>query len=162
MVKILGVDLGTTNLGVSILDFAEQPKVIFCEYLKLEKGGIPEKLSYLYNYFGSMVNAHEVTHISFENPFFSSKNGNAIVMVGGILMLIAGQRGLPIESYTASQVKKCVTGSGKADKKEVEDSIKTHLPFESSRKFESGGHTSDSIAIGLTYYIKELRGLKNE
>lgn len=155
--RILSVDVGSTNLGISILSFMneESPNVLFCEYLKLPEQLFSKKLVYLFEYFSELVSKYLVTDISYEAPFFGkSYKGNELVMVCGILTLIAGQEDLNIQGYTASTVKKTAAGKGNADKKEVEQAIRSYFSFDSNVEFESGRHSSDAIAIGLTYFLK--------
>jgi crossover junction endodeoxyribonuclease RuvC len=157
--RILAVDIGTSNVGLAVLNFEEKDssKVALSRYLQIEKDEFSNKLCFLYSYFLELISEYGVTDISYEAPFFgNSRNGNELVMVGGILTLLAGQSSIPVKGYTASSVKKMVTGSGKADKKQVEDAIRTYFSFDSSYKFEAGRHSSDAIAIGLTYYLKEF------
>lgn len=60
--------------------------------------------------------------------------------------------------YAAATIKKLVTGSGRADKTEVESAIRYELKLPETFKFASDDE-SDAIAIGLT--IIEKNGLRN-
>ena len=49
----------------------------------------------------------------------------AVAEVRGIILLLCEQKGIPVTEYTPNQVKQAITGSGRADKKQVQEMIKT-------------------------------------
>src|SRR5947208_6251305 len=51
----------------------------------------------------------------------------------GVIFLAAGQRNLPVVSYSATRVKKTITGAGRAPKDQVQRTIQRELGLEIGR-----------------------------
>ncbi|MEI8331646.1 MAG: crossover junction endodeoxyribonuclease RuvC, partial [Methanomicrobiales archaeon] len=57
---------------------------------------------------------------------FFAKNVTSAMSVSevrGVILLAAEQHGIPVEEYTPNQVKQAITGSGRADKRQVQGMI---------------------------------------
>jgi crossover junction endodeoxyribonuclease RuvC len=61
-----------------------------------------------------------------------------------VVLLAAGQRGLPCASYTPQQVKGAVCGSGRAAKDQVQRMVQTLLALPDLPK---PNHAADALAI---------------
>jgi crossover junction endodeoxyribonuclease RuvC len=62
--------------------------------------------------------------------------------VRGVIILAAQQRGIPVSEYTPTQVKMAITGSGKADKLQMQEMIRRLLGLSEIPK-------PDDVADGL-------------
>jgi crossover junction endodeoxyribonuclease RuvC len=60
-----------------------------------------------------------------ETLFFSRNVTSALEVaeVRGVIMLAAQKHGVPVAEYTPNQVKQAVTGSGRADKRQMQEMI---------------------------------------
>jgi crossover junction endodeoxyribonuclease RuvC len=160
MVKILSIDPGIVNLGYSILDVTEnEARYINSGAIKVKDELIQDKLKYIYTFFKSHIEINEPRILVYEEPVFMSRGniGKLLCNALGVIQLLCSQYNLDIVYYSAKTIKKTVTQSGNADKKQIEQSIKLILNEIVDRKFKTD-HETDAIAIGLTYY---LLGVKN-
>ena len=66
----------------------------------------------------------------------------------GVILTVLEQFKIPIYEYTPMEVKKILTGYGRADKKEVEQMVKFALATDKLPKLDD---TIDSIAIAISY-----------
>ena len=67
----------------------------------------------------------------------------------GVLFLAAGQRGIPVISYNATQIKKTVTGSGRAAKDQVQRTIQREFGL---AKLPEPSDVADALAAALCHY----------
>jgi crossover junction endodeoxyribonuclease RuvC len=63
-----------------------------------------------------------------------------------VVLLAAGQRGVPSRSYTPQQVKGAVCGSGRADKDQVARMVARLLGMEGA---PASDHASDALAVAI-------------
>jgi crossover junction endodeoxyribonuclease RuvC len=151
--KVLGFDVGTTNLGLSVIESSNNKnKVLYHKYTYLKKDSFANKILFLENYFNSIIDEYKPEVISYEAPFIRSFNGQELIMVCGVLVLCAAKHSLKYVSYTPSAIKKAVYGKGKCSKEELESAVQKLLS--TPVKFEND-HVSDSVAIALTFILKK-------
>jgi crossover junction endodeoxyribonuclease RuvC len=67
----------------------------------------------------------------------------------GVLFLAAGQRSIPVVSYNATQIKKTVTGSGRASKEQVQRTIQRELNLD---QLPEPADVADALAAALCHY----------
>jgi crossover junction endodeoxyribonuclease RuvC len=67
----------------------------------------------------------------------------------GVLFLAASLHGLPVVSYSATQIKKTITGSGRAGKDQVQRTIQNELGLD---KLPEPPDVADALAVGLCHY----------
>lgn len=152
---ILGADVGSRNFGVCLIKINEEKKasLLLEQTIYLKENPLQDRLVTLKKTLETIILEYKPTHISFEIPYVMGKNAAGLLYVCGILMYLAGKYKLPICSYTATEVKKSVTGKGKAEKDLVESSVLNFLD-EKDKVFFSSDHSSDAAAIALTYFLK--------
>jgi crossover junction endodeoxyribonuclease RuvC len=68
--------------------------------------------------------------------------------VRGIVLLAAEQRRIPVTEYTPNQVKQAVTGSGRADKNQVQQMITRLLHLDEVPKPDDA---ADALSIALCH-----------
>jgi crossover junction endodeoxyribonuclease RuvC len=67
----------------------------------------------------------------------------------GVVLLAAGQTGLPVISYNATRIKKTVTGSGRAGKDQVQRTIQRELGLGA---LPEPPDVADALAAALCHY----------
>jgi crossover junction endodeoxyribonuclease RuvC len=68
--------------------------------------------------------------------------------VRGIILLAAEQRTIPIAEYTPNQVKQAITGSGRADKRQMQEMIKRLLRMD---EIPAPDDAADALSIALCH-----------
>ena len=71
----------------------------------------------------------------------------------GVILLAAQKHRVPVREYTPSQVKLAITGSGKADKRQVQEMIRRLLDLPAIPK-------PDDVADGLSVALCHLHVLR--
>ena len=80
---------------------------------------------------------------------FFSKNAKTAMTVGharGAVILLAGQKGLPVHEYTPMQVKIALTSYGGATKAQIQQMVKTILNLKSIPKSDDA---ADALAVAI-------------
>ncbi len=65
----------------------------------------------------------------------------------GVVTLALGLRGLPLGEYSPNEIKQAVSGSGRSDKKIVQESVRLLLGLSS---VPSPDHAADALAAAIT------------
>jgi len=72
----------------------------------------------------------------------------AVGQARGVVLLAAGQRGIPCWSYTPQQIKGAVCGSGRAAKDQVQRMVQTLLSLE---ELPRPDHAADALAVAICH-----------
>lgn len=167
---ILGIDPGTARLGYGVIDFDEKipangkkSPIKFvtagCLETKLETP-MPERLLYLSEELGKIVIKHKPDVACVEQLFFgiNAKTGIAVGQARGVILMTMAKHGVTnVVDYQGLQVKFAVTGSGKSDKKQMQESVRVHLGMKEIIKPDDA---ADGLALAICHYIKSTQPTK--
>ena len=130
--KVLGVDPGLTRCGLGI--------VLRRSHQNLEMLGVgviktsPEltlelRLLELETQLILWIDEHQPDVIAVERVFsqLNVKTAMSTAQAAGVALLVAARKGIPIAMHTPTEVKAAVTGSGRADKKQVATMVQNIL-----------------------------------
>lgn len=113
------------------------------------------RLNVINNELIGIMDAYRPQKLIMEQLFFS-KNQKTVIGVAqaqGSMMLLAAQRGMPVQFMTPLEIKQIITGYGNADKKSVHKMI--NLLLKQDIKVADDDQ-SDAIACGLAYcYVND-------
>lgn len=149
--KIIGIDPGSHRCGFAILEKDAKRKITLIDYGTIEvppKTDISESLIILYDSLMKILELHKPEISSVEELFYfkNQKTVSAVYQSRGVILLALSQNKIPILEPTITQIKKGITGNGKADKNAVKIAIKMILSIP-----ELKGHDDswDAIAAGF-------------
>ena len=158
---ILGIDPGTATIGFGFVDVEDGVPPVAGQYGVIQtdkRQTMPERLAVMYADIGELLAAYKPDVMAIEEIFFL-KNVNTAMPVAqarGVLMLAAQHAGVPVVGYTPAQVKVTVTGSGKAQKPEVQEAVRDQLNLASIPRPDDA---ADGLALALTHWYQlEGRG----
>lgn len=128
---IMGVDPGTAITGFGLLSYKENRfSLVECGCIRTSPGKpIASRLQTLYTELLTAIGKFKPGYFAVEELFFN-KNTRTALAVGharGVCILAAAGSGLPVYEYTPLQVKKAVTGFGRAEKRQVQFMVKSIL-----------------------------------
>ena len=95
----------------------------------------------------------------FEKVFFSN-NAKTAIAVGqaqGVMLLAASKLKIPVFEYAPGTIKKVITGSGRANKKEVQQAVRKILGNKVKSEKHKKTHfdnAADALAIAMTHSMK--------
>jgi crossover junction endodeoxyribonuclease RuvC len=155
--RILGIDPGLNTTGYAVIEAVDaRPKLLEAGIIRSATGrktpDMAERLKTLYDgvvgvmdQFGTTALAVEQLYAHYDHP------RTAILMAHarGAILLAAAQRGLSVASYAATQIKKTVTGTGRAGKEQIQLAIVREFGLP---QMPEPPDVADAIAIALCHF----------
>jgi len=149
--KILGIDPGTRNLGYCILDLSsERYSLVEAGILKFKKNILKEQILELIDGLDTILDAHIVDEVAIEDIFYAHNPQTVLKLAqfrGAICLKVLTSVG-DYQEYTPLQVKKAITGNGKATKEQVAFMVKRLLRIKKEIKPLD---ITDAMAIAITH-----------
>jgi crossover junction endodeoxyribonuclease RuvC len=149
---VLGVDPGTTGMGYALLDHSTDPaRILDCGIVDTPRGVTPaERLVAIATALEHLIREYGPTALAVERLYFNKnvRTAMAVAEARGVAMLCAARSGLTVAEYTPQEVKLSVTGSGGADKKQVQRMIAALLSLDVPIGQDN---VADAVAIALTH-----------
>jgi crossover junction endodeoxyribonuclease RuvC len=151
--RVLGIDPGLTRCGVGIVDVApdRSARLVHVGVVRSDHGApISERLAVIAAGIRAVVDAHEPDVIAVERVFAQHNRQTVMgtAQASGIALLIAGERGLPAETHTPSEVKAAITGYGAADKRQVQTMVARVLRLDA---LPQPADAADALALALCH-----------
>jgi crossover junction endodeoxyribonuclease RuvC len=149
--NILGIDPGSRNLGYCILSY-DGVKISLVEagLLKLKSSCLQEQIVELVEGLDIILKSNKIDEVAIEDIFYAFNPKSVIKLAqfrGALSLKILQEVGYFYE-YTPLQVKKAVTGHGKANKEQVAFMVKKLLKIQKEIKPLD---ITDAMAIALTH-----------
>lgn len=145
---ILGIDPGFGIAGYGVLSLEGNIfKHIAHGVVETTKNvDLSYRLKELYDDFTKLLETYKPNEVAIEKLFFSRNitTGIAVGEARGVLILASIQCGLTVFEYTPHQVKKAVTGQGRATKSQVQRMIKILLNLPETPRPDDA---ADALAI---------------
>lgn len=166
--RILGVDPGSRLTGYGCVDLVGNTiRHVTHGTLRLSNTGgkatipLEVRLLSIYEGLGEVIRDYKPDVLSVERVFFA-KNAVSALKLGqarGAVILTGMIHGLKISEYSASEVKRLVTGHGQADK----DQVARMLQFIFGKQDFDTSDASDGLALAIShaYSIKSLGTASN-
>jgi len=172
---ILGIDPGTATTGFGLVRLnGKGNEVVTWGLIETSKTLLKERrLDLIFEEIVALIKKHKPDVFVFEKIFFAT-NAKTVIAVGqaqGVMLLAASKTNVHVEEYAPGTIKKMITGSGRANKKEVQAHIRKIL----GSRVKSGAHkkthfdnAADALAIALTHAFKlgesksEARNIKSK
>jgi crossover junction endodeoxyribonuclease RuvC len=150
---VLGIDPGLARLGYGIIEKSGNTAIHVthgCITTTKDDSSAGARLIYLYEGLKSLFDEHHPDCAAVEKLFFSKNITSAmgVAEVRGIILLICEQEQVQVTEYTPNQVKQAITGSGRADKKQVQEMIKRLLHLKEIPKPDDA---ADGLSIALCH-----------
>jgi len=149
--NILGIDPGSRNLGYCLLSYdGRSYSLIEAGLLKIKKYELQEQIVELIEGLDIILNAHDIDEVAIEDIFFAYNPKSVLKLAqfrGALSLKILQEIGYFYE-YTPLQVKKALTGNGKAAKEQVAFMVKRILGIKKEIKPLD---ITDAMAIAITH-----------
>lgn len=162
---ILGIDPGTATTGFGLVNLnGNGNEVVDWGLIETDKTLLKEKrLDFIFEETLRLINKHKPDVFVFEKVFFSN-NAKTVIAVGqaqGVMLLAACKAKVHVEEYAPGTIKKMITGSGRANKKDVQIAIRKILGDKVKSEAHKKTHfdnAADALAIALTHAFKLREG----
>lgn len=146
-------------MGYALLDAATDPAAILdCGLVPVPaSAAAAERLLCIADALDALIARHAPRAIALERLYFN-KNARTAMRVAearGVALLCAARARLVVAEYTPQEVKLSVTGSGAADKKQVQRMLSIVLALAEPIAQDN---VADAVAIALTHAQRERFG----
>ncbi|MGG7048558.1 MULTISPECIES: crossover junction endodeoxyribonuclease RuvC [unclassified Campylobacter] len=149
--KILGIDPGSRNCGYAIIEKTTRKTTLLeAGLIKIKQDRLQYQITELCEGLDVIFKHHSFEHVAIEDIFFAfnPKTVLKLAQFRGALSLKILQLHGDFAEYTPLQVKKAVTGNGKAQKEQVAFMVKKILGITKDIKPLD---ITDAIAVALTH-----------
>ena len=152
MQRIIGIDIGLRFTGYGIIDFSERKEAIVeggviktdsSDDLHDRLGSIFQDLNQIYKRFNPEVTSIEDLHSRYRNLKTAIIMGHA----RGVACAVSSLNHIPVYHYQATQIKKMITGSGRADKMQMMKSVGLRL----GQDIIKNEHVADAFASAICH-----------
>ena len=151
---IIGIDPGLARVGYGIIEVKKDEKTLLdCGIIETKKDQKEEnRLLEIFMDLKELINKWEPDYAAVEKFFFyKSSTTISVVQARGVIMMTLGSFDIPISEYAPAHIKLAITGSGKATKKDVLDSVMYSLKLDYPPRPDD---SADALAIALTKFIE--------
>jgi crossover junction endodeoxyribonuclease RuvC len=149
-VIVIGIDPGTADTGYGIVRSAGSRLHALAEGVIQTRPGVPleRRLADIHGAVADLLDRHEPDALAIEELYFgaNARTAFAVGQARGVVLLAAGQRGIPSRSYTPQQVKGAVCGQGRAGKDQVARMVTRLLAMSEP---PSADHAADALAVAI-------------
>lgn len=149
----MGIDPGTAIVGFGLLDVegGNSYKYIASGTIQTPKTmNAGQRLSMIRRDMVSLLEEYNPDEVAVEAIFFF-KNAKTLVPVSqarGVIIESVCTHGLPFYEYTPMQAKMCLTGYGRADKKQIQETVRVVLNLNEIIKPDDA---SDALAMAISH-----------
>jgi|GEM_PF-442358 len=129
--RVMGIDPGTATTGFSILERDKNSFRLLDYGCITTEAKTPAniRLNQIAQDLKTLIKKWEPTHASIEKLFFNKnvKTAISVAQARGVVIQILTEYGIDPREFTPLEIKSAVCGYGRADKKMVQEMIKTML-----------------------------------
>lgn len=153
-VRYLGVDPGLNRTGYALLQRSARGPVL-CEggLIRSTRGrSLAERVHEISSGLSEVLDEFQPAVLAIEQVFSLVRNPKSAILMAharGAILAAAIERGIPVVHYTPTQVKRLLTGSGKASKDQIQRAIKTELGLD---RLLEPHDVADAFAVALCHY----------
>jgi crossover junction endodeoxyribonuclease RuvC len=148
--RILGIDPGLRSTGFGVISVAGNTLLfVTCGCIRTGANDLPLRLEVILRDLGDVIARYQPTEVAIEKVFVNV-NPQSTLLLGqarGAAISAAVLAALPVNEYTALQVKQAVVGHGKAAKEQVQDMVRRLLKLHGAPSPDA----ADALACAITH-----------
>lgn len=150
MVRVLGIDPGSVITGFGIIESDGARSVYVTHgHIRVKGDSFPEKLGHIHTAITDIISEWQPHQAAVEQVFMSNNPMSALKLGqarGAALTAVVGKQ-IPVSEYAARSIKQIVTGSGSADKTQVQIMVKSLLGLNRPVQVDA----ADGLAIAICH-----------
>ncbi len=159
LLRILGIDPGLNTTGYGVLDITSGSIALVEAGVVSSKpsGQLQDRLASIHEGISDVMNSLKPHVIAMEELYSHYDRPKTAILMGharGVLCLAASQHETPLYHYAATQIKKMLTGNGRAAKAQVQLAVTRHLNLQ---QVPEPPDVADALAIALCHHYLSKR-----
>ena len=160
--RILGVDPGLNTTGYGVLEITTStPQLVEAGVVRGKtRGSLTARLAEIHEGLAEVIASLAPTAMSLEQLYSHYQRPRTAILMGharGVICLAAAQAGVPVFHYNATQIKRVLTGSGRAPKLQVQQAIQRELRLSA---IPEPPDVADALAIAICHYYLNRDGIR--
>lgn len=147
--NVIGIDPGSRHFGYGIVD-AQRMVLVHAGTLNFfHKVQIPERLNSIYQSLSEIIDLYKPSEMALEKAFVGKQIPSSFVLsyVRAIALLVSARKGIPVYEYSSTEIKKALTGYGRAHKLQVKSMVKNFLALNGRISYDC----SDALAVAICH-----------
>jgi crossover junction endodeoxyribonuclease RuvC len=150
---VLGVDPGVSRCGYgAVARSGQQLTAVACGVVRTPPGDpLPQRLADLAAELELLVDETGPAAIVVERVLFqvNARTAMSVGQASGLVLTIAGRRGIPVVHYSPNEVKLAVAGHGSAGKDQVQEMVKRLLRLGAAPR---PADAADALALAICHW----------
>ena len=159
---ILGVDPGLNITGYGVLDVSTgRAKLLEAGVIKSTGKTLAARIKDIYDGIIEVIETHKPDVLALEQLYSLYRRPETAILMGharGAICLAAEQAGIKVFSYTATKIKKTMTGAGHAPKDQVQRAVQLELGLPTPPEPPD---VADAIAIAFCHFSEARQTFPN-
>ncbi len=152
--RILGIDPGLNTTGYGVLDIVDgRPRLVEAGIVRgKSRGSLPARTKEIYTGVADVIASLKPDVLALEKLYSHYDRPTTAILMGharGVICLAAAQADIAVEDYAATQVKKTLTGNGRAPKAQMQRAIQLELGLST---LPEPADVADALAIAFCHY----------
>lgn len=151
--RVLGIDPGTRVAGYAVIDFNARgdASILDAGVCRLDdKADLAVRLRQLFDDVNAILDEHAPTHLALEAIFSHPEHARTAIQMAhgrGVVLLAAEMRGIPVAELPPAEVKRALTGNGRASKAQMQQAVRSQCGLAT---LPEPSDVADAIGIALT------------
>ncbi|HEX3654385.1 MAG TPA: crossover junction endodeoxyribonuclease RuvC [Pirellulales bacterium] len=155
--RVLGIDPGLNVTGYGVLQVAAGgPRVCEAGVVRgRDRKSLTARLVEIHHGVAEVIAALRPSVMALEQLYSHYQRPRTAILMGharGVICLAAAQAGIPVMHYSATEVKKSLTGNGRASKIQMQQAVERELRLTERPEPHDVG---DALAIALCHYYRQ-------
>jgi crossover junction endodeoxyribonuclease RuvC len=160
-VRVLGIDPGLNTTGYGVLEWqAGQMRLIEAGVIRgRDRSSLAKRLDEIHRGVCEVIAAFQPHSMAVEQLYSHYQRPRTAILMGharGVICLAAAQADLPLKHYAATQIKRILTGSGRAPKAQMQAAVQRELRLAQPPEPPD---VADALAVAFCHYHLGLRHL---
>lgn len=152
--RYLGVDPGLNRTGYALLERSEQgPRLAEAGVVRSSaKRSLAQRVLEIAHGIREVIDEFQPQVVALEQVFSLGRNPKSALLMAharGAILLVTAERNVPVVHFTPTQVKRTLTGSGRASKEQIQFCVRNELGM--SDVLEPND-VADATAVAICLY----------
>jgi len=152
--RILGIDPGLNTTGYGVLEIVDgRPRLVEAGIVRGKpRSSVSARVKEIYNGVTDVVTSLQPHVLALEKLYAHYDRPTTAILMGharGVICLAAAEADIAVADYAATQVKKTLTGNGRAPKEQMQRAIRMELGLSTAPE---PSDVADALAIAFCHY----------
>jgi crossover junction endodeoxyribonuclease RuvC len=157
--RVLGIDPGLNITGYGLIEVEnDRPLIIEAGVVRSKRSqSLGKRLASIYHGVDDVIKSLKPDCMGLEELYSHYERPKTSIIMGharGVICLAAEINSIEIKSYAATQVKRVLTGNGRAPKNQMQLAVMRHLNLD---EIPQPADVADALSIALCHYYLSIR-----